>query len=48
MATFLATLRERYGSAEAYLEGQAGVSPQVFAELRACLVQPPAEPVAQD
>jgi protein-tyrosine phosphatase len=38
MATFLATLRERYGSVEAYLEDRGGVSPQVFAELRALLV----------
>jgi len=41
MATFLATLRERYGSAEAYLENQGGVDPQVFAELRARLVHMP-------
>jgi protein-tyrosine phosphatase len=40
MATFLATLRERYGSAEAYLEERGGVGPQVFAALRERFVQP--------
>lgn len=44
MATFLASLRERYGSVEAYLEERAGVSPQVFTELRARLVEPSGHP----
>ena len=40
MATVLAGLRERHGSLEAYLHDEAGVDHEVFAELRAALVQP--------
>lgn len=41
MSTFLATLRERYGSVEDYLVGEAGVAPGVLTELRAHLVEVP-------
>jgi protein-tyrosine phosphatase len=40
MATVLAGLRERHGSLEAYLQDEAGVDHEVFAALRAALVQP--------
>jgi protein-tyrosine phosphatase len=40
MATVLAGLRQRHGSLEAYLHDEAGVDHEVFAELRAALVQP--------
>jgi protein-tyrosine phosphatase len=42
MATLLATLRERHGGVETFLEDEAGVDPQVFTELRARLVEPSA------
>jgi protein-tyrosine phosphatase len=41
MATLLATLRERYGSAESYLREEAGAAPEVFSALRAQLVEAP-------
>jgi protein-tyrosine phosphatase len=41
MATLLATLRERHGSVEGYLQDEAGVAPEVFTELRARLVEVP-------
>jgi len=41
MAAVLATLKERHGTIENYLLREAGVSPDVLAELRARLVQRP-------
>jgi protein-tyrosine phosphatase len=41
MATLLATLGERYGSVEGYLQQEAGVAPEVFSELRSRLVEVP-------
>ncbi|CAG6398410.1 tyrosine-protein phosphatase [Streptomyces cocklensis] len=43
MATTLDTLRERYGSLEAYLTGPGGVTPGTLAALRARLVAPAAD-----
>ena len=40
MATVLATLRERYGGVETYLQEAAGVGPEICSELRARLVEP--------
>jgi protein-tyrosine phosphatase len=39
MASLLITLRERYGSVEAYLQEEAGVAPEVFTDLRSRLVE---------
>jgi protein-tyrosine phosphatase len=44
MATWLATLRERHGCIEAYMEDEGGVAREAFAELRARLVQPADRP----
>ena len=41
LASLLATLRERHGSIERYLEREAGVAPEVFDALRARLVEVP-------
>ena len=40
MATLLDSLRDRYGSVETYLEDEAGVDHEIFAQLRARLVVP--------
>lgn len=40
MATLLATLRERWGTVDAYLVKQAGLAPGTLSELRALLVEP--------
>ena len=40
MASLLATLDERYGSVEGYLEEEADVDEAVVAALRARLVEP--------
>jgi protein-tyrosine phosphatase len=39
LASLLATLRERHGSIERYLQDEAGVAPEVFDALRARLVE---------
>jgi protein-tyrosine phosphatase len=41
MATLLATIREGYGSVEAYLQQAAGVGPELFTQLRERLVETP-------
>ena len=39
LAALLATLRERHGSVEGYLQDEAGVAPEVFEQLRARLLE---------
>ena len=41
MATLLATIRERYGSVERYLEQEAAMAPEAIAELRTIMVEAP-------